>query len=263
MKRKNKSYLLDRIIIIEILILSVMIGIFVGREDGKKLNESDFTPSVTITPIPTTIPTPVITMEATPTPAITMEATPTPMEDTTQPAQETMAKPLQYYMQTDARWANKYYGGTDTIGEYGCGPTSMAMVISTMTDITINPEEMCKWSNENGYWFPQQGSLHTFIAAAAQNYGLTCTGIENNSEAYAKVKQALLSGKMIVALMGKGHFTNSGHFIVVYNITKEDKVSVADPMSEENSNELWDLSIIVKEAKSWAAANGPFWAIGK
>ena len=50
-----------------------------------------------------------------------------------------------YYNQLDERYANKPYG-TDNIGGYGCGPTAMAMVVSSLTDDLVDPVEMAKWS---------------------------------------------------------------------------------------------------------------------
>ena len=43
---------------------------------------------------------------------------------------------LIYYDQTASRWAEEPYG-SDTIGRYGCGPTVMAMVVSTLTQTSI------------------------------------------------------------------------------------------------------------------------------
>ena len=41
--------------------------------------------------------------------------------------------PVVYYNQLDERYAGKAYG-TDNIGGYGCGPTAMAIVVSSLTD---------------------------------------------------------------------------------------------------------------------------------
>ena len=72
---------------------------------------------------------------------------------------------------------------------------------------------------------------------------------------------ALADGKLVVAIMAKGHFTNSGHFIVLRGVTAEGKILVADPASRKRSEQEWDLSIILDEARKGAAAGGPFWAI--
>lgn len=58
------------------------------------------------------------------------------------------------------------------------------------------------------------------------------------------------------------HFTKGGHFIVLRGITAEGKILVADPASVKRSNQEWDLSIILEEARKGAGAGGPFWAIG-
>lgn len=166
-----------------------------------------------------------------------------------------------YYMQSDARWANAYYGGTDTMEVYACGPTSMSIVVSSLTDIKIDPVQMANWANQNGYWYPKSGSLHSFIPDAAKAFGLNSEGVENTPEAIQKISTALQEGKLVVALMGKGQFTRSGHFIVLRGITSEGKILVADPASKERTNQEWDVNTIVKEAKAWANANGPFWII--
>lgn len=55
-----------------------------------------------------------------------------------------------YYNQLDERWKYSPYG-TDTIGGYACGPTAMAIVISSLTSETIDPPHMAQWAYEHGY----------------------------------------------------------------------------------------------------------------
>lgn len=54
-----------------------------------------------------------------------------------------------YFNQKDERWVNKPYG-TDNIGGYGCGPTAMSIVVSSLTDDLVDPEEMAEWAYDNG-----------------------------------------------------------------------------------------------------------------
>ena len=63
--------------------------------------------------------------------------------------------------------------------------------------------------------------------------------------------------------MGKGHFTGSGHFMVLRGVTKSGKILVADPASYERSQKSWDMSIILNEVSRYSSAGGPFWIIGK
>ncbi len=71
---------------------------------------------------------------------------------------------------------------------------------------------------------------------------------------------AVKNGDMAVVLMGKGHFTKGGHFIVLRGITAEGKILVADCNSRENTMTEWDFETIQSEAK-WASDGGPFWII--
>lgn len=166
--------------------------------------------------------------------------------------------PVIYFNQLDERYADKPYG-TDNIGGYGCGPTSMAIVVSSLTSDTVDPVEMAKWSYENGYWCSKSGSYQALIPAAAKNWKLPVEGCPASDG--QKIVDALSNGKLVVAIMTKGHFTNSGHFIVLRGV-KEGKILVADPVSRDRSDMEWDLSIILNEASTYAAAGGPFWIIG-
>ena len=162
-----------------------------------------------------------------------------------------------YYNQLDERYAGKPYG-TDHIGSHGCGPRAMAIVVSSLTDRTVDPAAMAEWSYQNGYWCKDSGSYHALIPAAARNWGLNvygCTAAEPQ-----RILDALAEGKLVVAIMSQGHFTKSGHFIVLRGV-QDGKILVADPASYNRSGQMWDLSIILREASRGAAAGGPFWFI--
>lgn len=163
-----------------------------------------------------------------------------------------------YFNQLDERYANMPYG-TDDIGGYGCGPTAMSIVVSSLTSETVDPIAMARWSYENGYWCSKSGSYHVLIPAAAKEWGLNVEGCSASEG--QKIVDALSNGKLVVAIMLKGHFTSSGHFIVLRGV-KDGKILVADPASYDRSSMEWDLSIILNEASKNAGAGGPFWIIG-
>ena len=163
-----------------------------------------------------------------------------------------------YFNQLDERWANKPYG-TDNIGGYGCGPTSMSIVVSSLTDDIVDPVEMSEWSYKNGGWCSKSGSYHALIPNAAKAWGLTVEGCTASEP--QRILDALSSGKLVVAIMTKGHFTTGGHFIVLRGV-QDGQILVADPASYKRSGKLWDLSIILNEASKGAGAGGPFWLIG-
>lgn len=165
-----------------------------------------------------------------------------------------------YYNQLDERWASTMYGTSGTIGEGGCGPTSMAIVISTFTGEAHDPVELANWSVANGHRCEGNGSYHSLIPESAKVYELSVEGAGKDDA--QKIVDALSSGKLVVAIMSKGHFTTSGHFIVLRGVTSEGKILVADPASYNRSGQEWDLSIILNEARVGAGAGGPFWIIG-
>lgn len=164
-----------------------------------------------------------------------------------------------YYSQLDEKWADVPYGTSGTIGQSGCGPTAMAIVVSTLTGEVHDPAELARWSVENGYRCEGNGSYHKLIPSASAAYGLSC---EKNLTGQ-KIVDALSSGKLVVVIMSRGHFTRGGHFIVLRGVTGEGKILVADPASYGRSLQEWDLSVIMEESNKAAGSGGPYWAIGK
>ena len=80
-----------------------------------------------------------------------------------------------YFSQRDQRYANQPYG-TDNISGYGCGPTSMSIVVSSLTGDIVDPVRMAKWAYKNGGWCKGQGSYHSLIPNAARAWGLPVEG---------------------------------------------------------------------------------------
>jgi len=164
-----------------------------------------------------------------------------------------------YFNQLDERYSHISYG-TDRIGTHGCGPAALAIVISSLTGRIVDPIEMAEWSVANGGWAPEQGSYHSLIPNAARAFGLNVEGNVQNTP--QKIVDALANGKLVIALMGRGHFTSSGHFIVLRGVTADGKILVADPASLRRSEREWDFSLILDEARRGAGAGGAFWIIG-
>ena len=161
--------------------------------------------------------------------------------------------------QREVQSEESHHAQHDNIGGYGCGPTCMAMVVSSLTDDLVDPVEMAKWSYEHGYWCSGSGSYHALIPAAAEAWGLPVSGCTASEP--QRITDALSSGKLVVAIMSAGHFTSSGHFIVLRGV-KDEKILVADPASRTRSEQSWELSIILNEASKAAGSGGPFWIIG-
>ena len=165
---------------------------------------------------------------------------------------------VEYFQQSSPVWADQPYG-TDDLGRYGCGPTAMAMAVSTMTDTEIDPEEMAEWAVKNGHWARGGGSYLSLVQGAAEAFGLTAVPVEGRTP--EALEDVLLSDGLLVALMGPGHFTNGGHFILIRGVTLEGTVLVADPNSLEHSLMEWDPQLLLDELSSNHNNGGPLWAL--
>jgi len=166
---------------------------------------------------------------------------------------------IPYFNQADKRWGYYDYGTTGTIASSGCGPTALAMVVAGLTGREdINPKSVADWSVANGYRAEGAGSYWSLMTDGGQNYGLQVETVSRmNPE---RIVQALSQGYPVIASMGRGHFTNGGHFIVLRGITDDGKILVYDPASVSRSQQEWDLSIIMNESSTSGGVNGsPFW----
>ena len=157
-----------------------------------------------------------------------------------------------YFNQGDAAWNDNGY----QIKRAGCGPTSMAVVITSLTGKWVTPVDTTVWAYEHGY-YSSAGSSHALIPALAREYGLECKGVGTNA---TEIRSALQAGNPVVCLMGPGYFTRGGHFMVLVGIDNNDNVVVADVGSRERSKYKYRLTDIIAQSKA-ASAGGPFWII--
>lgn len=169
------------------------------------------------------------------------------------------SKDVVYFSQYDSRWGSKMYGKTNTIAGAGCEPSSLAICISTLTNKTVTPPEVCEWSVKTGHRCEGSGSYHSLIPDGAAHWGVPCRGIGQSKK---QLVQALQGGKLVIAIMSQGHFTRGGHFIVLRGITSQGKILVADCASYERSQKEWDINIFLNECNKGSAAGGPFWVLG-
>ena len=165
---------------------------------------------------------------------------------------------LVYYNQGEEPWASQTFGN-DPIRGYGCGPTAMAMLASSLTGEETDPGAMADWAYQQGYCAPGSGSYLSIVEGTASAIGLEAEAYEAAS-ADALVQQ-LASGHLFVALMTRGHFTERGHFIILRGVTLEGRVLVADPNSRERSLAAWEPQLILDELSSSRSSGAPLWRI--
>lgn len=138
------------------------------------------------------------------------------------------------------------YGYGTSIASAGCGPTSMAMVLTYLTGEEVTPPEAADWSLDNGHRVKGNGTAWSYFDAISDEYGIECeqSGVSTNN-----IVSSLKDGETVIMSMGPGHFTKGGHYIVLTGITDDGKITVADPNSEKRSEQTWDPSVFVNEGK--------------
>ena len=163
-----------------------------------------------------------------------------------------MIEPI-LYMQTDPKWANIRYatGNNDkvgreiaNIGNSGCGPSCMAMVISTLTGQEITPENTCAWSLAHGYKATNQGTYYSYFEPQGEVYGISVKQMNTSNNYHAtnqyylrtKVLTELHDGNWIIACMGSSIWTTSGHFVLAYYKDNDDDMVYIKDSYNTNKN---------------------------
>ena len=174
-------------------------------------------------------------------------------------------QPVLYY-QTDPRWKNISYavlGESTTIGASGCGPTSMAMVLATWADASVTPKTECAWALKNGYKCLNSGTYYSYFVPAARRYGLSCTQLNGasiynnaNSSYHAMAKQAVDNGDFVIACMGKGLWTRSGHYVLLWGI-EGNMVYINDPASSKVARTRGNYLVFKQQVKYYWVIKRP------
>ena len=175
------------------------------------------------------------------------------------PAQLPSQSAFQYYSQIDPRWKDYLYGGRDPMSKYGCGPTVLAMLVSSLTPECVTPVDMAQWAAGHGYFSPGGGSRHSLIPDGCAAFGLKVESLSVHTE--EALRMPLYYHKLIVLLMGPGHFTQKGHFIILTGINENGMITVADPFNEENCSIAWPAQLLLDELSDKAVSGGPVWVV--
>lgn len=138
-----------------------------------------------------------------------------------------------HYLQWDKRWKNVKYSthtSEQTIGNSGCGPSSMAQIMATFIDKNITPVEMCKLAVDNGYRTYNDGTDWGFFKFVANKY----TGFSKfaKTSSVSTLKAALKEGALAVTSMNSNdnHFwTTGGHFVTAIGYDSNGYIYANDP----------------------------------
>lgn len=170
------------------------------------------------------------------------------------------------YLQTDPRWGSLDYsapGEKTTIGASGCGPTAMAMVLATWADKSVTPKTECAWALAHGYKAPRQGTYYGYFVPAAARYGLKArqlswTNIYGNSKSplHEEARKTVEAGHLVIACMGKGLWTSSGHYVLVWKI-EGNTIYINDPASTKAVRTQGDYNLFKQQVKYYWVIERP------
>lgn len=122
------------------------------------------------------------------------------------------------YLQWDSRWKNIRYSthtNSQTIGNSGCGPSSMAMILATWENSNITPVQTCEEAFKTGYRTYDSGTSWGYFKYVFQHHDCFSKYIETKS--IATLTAALKEGALAVCSMNSNDnkfWTSGGHFIV-------------------------------------------------
>lgn len=155
-----------------------------------------------------------------------------------------------YYYSSDASKCTITQGGCATIASHGCGPTSAAIVASSILQRSITPIEMTEKVCQAGGCTSSGSYNDTLGKVLKNNYGLNVKMSNSDQE----VINALGSkNALVIVLMGPGTFTTGGHYIVLTGVNSQGQVSVADPGNRKRTETKWfSFNTIVEQRKTYA-----------
>lgn len=155
-------------------------------------------------------------------------------------------KTVPLFIQWDKRWGYMDYSG-GVAGLTACGPLCLSMAAYYLTKSPdMSPDKIIEFAKENNYYAEGNGSRWTLISEGGEKLGLSVTELPLVK---SKIINSLENGFPVICAMGKGHFTSTGHFIVLTGC-ENGKFSVNDPNSRERSRQLWNYDEIKDEIRN-------------
>ena len=140
------------------------------------------------------------------------------------------------YFQQD--YPDTMYGNYPLV-RYGCGVTTMAMLVSYMTDDEWTPPELCELY---GSYCGPKGTAHAMFTEVPVDQGFYC---KERVYTWSQALQALEEGYMVVTLQNDGYWTAGGHYLLLHNL-----IEVETGETDEEGNpitetmvQVWDSNV--------------------
>lgn len=131
---------------------------------------------------------------------------------------------------------NAYWDGTITSS--GCGPTSIAILLSGLTDLNYTPANTAAEMNSK-YGYTSYATLQQELS------DLGISGEVIHSPTAQQIQDNLRNGKVMLVSVGAGTiFTNNSHIMALVDINEQGQVYISNP-SSDTLNGWHDVSEIL------------------
>lgn len=146
------------------------------------------------------------------------------------------------FIQWDRQWGYKDYVG-NIAGLSGCGPTCLSMVVYHFTrDPQMHPAYMMDFAESDPRYANDAAATQwALFSEGAKEFGLSVKALTSEQIASEeKLAKVLSEGRVIVANVGPGVFTEIGHYLLIVGY-EDGKFQINDPNSRSNSQKLWEF----------------------
>ena len=145
---------------------------------------------------------------------------------------------IQFCGRTDYKRRSKRPDHYPTIETSGCGVTSAAMVLNNLVSKDITPKVTMKEAYKAGYCGSGiDGTSNKYYKYMANKHNLKYTALSRNSKGIEKAKEILRNGGLLIASVNsRSGMTTGSHYVVIYKISKNNNVYVANPNKYLNNS---------------------------
>ena len=159
-----------------------------------------------------------------------------------------------YFNQNDPRWGSQPLsnGDGDTVGSAGCGPTAVAMALSSR-GVDTDPSQAASYAQ--AYKVKNEGVTADFISDYSSQFGVNLTGRTVDNYTANDIDMSLASGQPVVALgrstSSSDPYTSAGHYVTISGKDSNGNYKVSDPLNESNNSKSFSPSELFSSTQAY------------
>lgn len=121
--------------------------------------------------------------------------------------------------------------GNSNLAVHGSSVIALSMVMNNLSSKYIEPESIAHWDKDMDYFTENNELDLSFIQATVKHFNrlfnldIKCVETNDINAVVSNIK----NGAVAISAQQNGIFTETGHFIVLYDIDKYEKIKIKDP----------------------------------